>query len=148
MLRPEGTSERAIFIVDKFGFVRYANIYDIDKQPENEDIFAVLRRLEPQLAVRPVVTSDQPAEPLPHGGIVMYCTSWCPECRRARAWMKARSLDFVEIDIDTNPAAAIQVKKWANGTRTTPLFDIDGTIIIRFDENKLLDALKDRIHTP
>ena len=132
-------------MVDKFGFIRYANVYDIDKQPENEEIFTVLRRLEPQLAIRPVVTREQASAPLPHGGIVMYCTSWCPECRRARAWLKARNLEFIEVDIDSNPAGAIQVKKWANGTRTTPLFDIDGTIIIRFDENKLMDALKDRI---
>lgn len=147
VLRTDGTTERAIFVVDKFGFIRYANIYDIDKQPENEDIFNVLRRLEPQLAIRTIVSSEQTSAPLPHGGIVLYCTSWCPECRRARAWLKARDLEFTEVDIDSNPAAAIQVKKWANGTRTTPLFDIDGTIIIRFDESKLQGALKDRLHT-
>lgn len=145
VLRPVGNTERAIFIVDKFGFIRYANVYDFDKQPENEDIFSVLRRLEPQLAARPVPGYDQPAAPLPHGGIVMYCTSWCPECRRARSWLKARNLEFTEVDIDANPAGAIQVKKWANGTRTTPLFDVDGQIIIRFDEAKLSELLKEKI---
>jgi hypothetical protein len=33
------------------------------------------------------------------------------------------------------------VKRWANGTRTTPTFDIDGTILIGFDERKLAAAL-------
>ena len=144
VLRPEGITERAIFIVDKYGFIRYSVVYDIDKQPENEEIFAVLRRLEPQLAARPAGASNQPAAPLPHGGIVLYCTSWCPECRRARTWLKTHNLPYTEIDIDTNPAGAMQVKQWANGTRTTPLFDIDGTIIIRFDEPKLTALLKDK----
>ena len=75
----------------------------------------------------------------------MYCTSWCPACRRARAWLKARNLEFKEIDIDDSPAAALQVKKWANGNRTTPVFDIDGAIIINFDEIKLIEALKGRL---
>jgi mycoredoxin len=72
----------------------------------------------------------------------MYCTSWCPACRRARAWFNARGLKFTEVDIDDNPAAAAQVKKWNNGNRTTPTFDIDGTIITDFDERKLTEAVK------
>jgi glutaredoxin len=51
-------------------------------------------------------------------------------------------LKFTEIDIDDVPAAALQVKKWNNGNRTTPVFDIDGTIIIDFDERKLVEAVK------
>jgi thioredoxin reductase (NADPH) len=75
----------------------------------------------------------------------MYCTGWCPDCRRARVWLKARNLDFVEVDIDTNPEAANQVKQWAGGKRITPTFDIDGQIVINFDEKKLLDVLQDRL---
>jgi glutaredoxin len=141
VLRPEGISERAIFVIDKYSFIRYAMVYEIDKQPENEEIFTVLRRLEPQLGARPVVFSSQPAAPLPHGGIVLYCTSWCPECRRVRTWLKSHNLPFQEVDIDTNPAGALQVKQWANGTRTTPIIDVDGTIVIRFDEARLTQLL-------
>jgi hypothetical protein len=39
------------------------------------------------------------AASLPHGGIVMYCTRWCPDCRRARVWLSARNLDFIEVDM-------------------------------------------------
>lgn len=141
VLRAEGKTERAIFIIDKFGFVRYSVVYEIEKQPENEDVFAVLRRLEPQLAARPLFNADQPATPLPRGGTVLYCTSWCPECRRVRSWFRAHNLPFKEVDIDSNPAGAMQVKQWANGTRTTPIIDVDGTIVIRFDEPKLTELL-------
>ena len=44
--RTEGFSERALFIVDKEGKIAYKDIHKIDEQPDNEEIFDVLRKLE------------------------------------------------------------------------------------------------------
>jgi peroxiredoxin len=41
----DGYSERALFIVDKGGKLAYADIHDIGDQPDNEDLFEVLRKL-------------------------------------------------------------------------------------------------------
>ena len=41
----DGISERAIFIVDKEGKIAYKDIHDIADQPDNEDLFDVLRNL-------------------------------------------------------------------------------------------------------
>jgi len=43
--RPEGYSERALFVVDKEGKIAYKDIHDISDQPDNEEIFEVLRKL-------------------------------------------------------------------------------------------------------
>jgi peroxiredoxin len=43
--REEGITERAIFIVDKEGVVRYIDVHDITKQPDNEELFSILRKL-------------------------------------------------------------------------------------------------------
>jgi peroxiredoxin len=43
--RPEGFSERALFIVDKDGKLAYKDIHEIGDQPDNEDLFEVLRKL-------------------------------------------------------------------------------------------------------
>jgi alkyl hydroperoxide reductase subunit AhpC len=40
-----GISERAIFIVDKQGKVRYIDVHDIGEQPENAQVLDVLREL-------------------------------------------------------------------------------------------------------
>jgi glutaredoxin len=129
-------------VIDKRGIIRYIDIHDIDQQPDNDVVLDVLRRIDPEAAARnPLPARPAEAAPLPHGGIVMYCTRWCPACRRARAWFQTRNLEFTEVDIDTVPGAADQVKRWANGTRTTPTFDIDGTILVGFDERKLAAAL-------
>ena len=41
----DGISERAIFIVDKEGKIAYKDVHDIADQPDNEDLFDVLRNL-------------------------------------------------------------------------------------------------------
>ena len=144
VLRSDGSSERAIFIMDKNGIVRYIDIHDIDKQPDNEVLFKVIREIDPQAARSESFEEVRPAPELPKGGIVLYCTSWCPDCRRARNWLKTNNLEFIEVDIDTNPTASEQVKKWNNGKRITPTLDIGGVIIPNYDEQKYIAAVKDR----
>ena len=46
VLRPEGFCERASFIIDKEGIVRYAVVHDIGQIPDVEEIFAVLEALK------------------------------------------------------------------------------------------------------
>ena len=41
----DGISERALFIVDKEGKIAYVDIHDIGDQPDNEELFDVLRKL-------------------------------------------------------------------------------------------------------
>jgi glutaredoxin len=139
VLQDDGRSERALFIIDKEGIIQYIDIHDIDDQPSNDVLLAELRRIDPAAA------ASQPPEPkaisLPRGGIVMYCNSWCPDCRRARIWLKRRNLDYVEVDVSGVPGAAAQVRQWANGNLVTPTFDIDGTIVVDFDEARLTELL-------
>ena len=44
--RPEGYSERALFIVDKEGKIAYKDIHAIDEQPDNEELFEILRKVD------------------------------------------------------------------------------------------------------
>ncbi len=139
VLRNEGYSERAIFVIDKGGVIRYIDIHDIDLQPSNDELRRVLREIDPQAAANEMV--EHAPAPLPHGGIVMYCTRWCPDCRKARAWLKEHNLAYTEVDITVTPGAAAQVRQWANGNETTPTFDIDGQIVVDYDEKRLREIL-------
>lgn len=40
-----GISERALFIVDKEGKIAYIDIHEISDQPDNEELFDVLKKL-------------------------------------------------------------------------------------------------------
>lgn len=139
VLRPDGRSERAIIIVDKDGIIQYVDVHDIDDQPDNEVLRKELRRIDPTAAAR---EPEKPkASTLPSGGIVMYCTRWCPDCKRARIWLTNRGLDYTEVDVYSVPGAADQVRKWANGNLITPIFNIDGTIVVDWDEQKMARIL-------
>lgn len=142
VLRPEGYTERAIFVIDKSGLIQYVDIHNIDEQPDNNVLFAELGRLEPEgLDLQMTLPGTQPVE-LPHGGIVMYCTPWCPDCKEARRWFQECNLPFTEVDITKNLWAAKQVRVWGGGEAVTPTFDIDGTIVVNFDKQKLSQILK------
>jgi alkyl hydroperoxide reductase subunit AhpC len=92
VLRAEGYSERAIFVIDKKGIIRYVDVHDIELQPDNEVLFRVLAEMEPQAAAvwaakaaaaeaaaAPVIAKPREAD------VILYCTPWCPGCRRAKA---------------------------------------------------------------
>ena len=46
VLRAEGITERAIFVLDKECVIRYIDIHDINEEPPLEPIFAALRKLK------------------------------------------------------------------------------------------------------
>jgi glutaredoxin len=142
VLRADGYSERAIFVVDRLGIIRYIDIHDIDQQPDNEELRRVLREVDPEAAAQADAQVKPVEQPLPHGGIVMYCSKWCPDCKRARVWLKERNLPYTEVDIYASDAAGAQVRMWAKGNMTTPTFEIDGTVIVEFDEKRLREVLK------
>ena len=141
VLRDDGKTERAIFVIDREGVIRYVDVHDIDSQPSNDELRREIRAIDPTVRNRPEMEEPEPV-PLPHGGIVMYCTRWCPDCKEARTWLAKHNLPYTEVDITSTPGAAKQVEAWANGNRTTPTFDIDGTIVVDFDLPRLREVLR------
>jgi alkyl hydroperoxide reductase subunit AhpC len=45
VLRSDGTAERALFVIDKKGIIRYIDVHDINKRPPIEDLVRELDRL-------------------------------------------------------------------------------------------------------
>ncbi len=45
VLRSNGTSERALFIIDKKGIIRYIDVHDINKRPPLEDLVNALEKI-------------------------------------------------------------------------------------------------------
>ena len=52
--------------------------------------------------------------------ITMYTTAWCPDCRRAKSFMKERGVVFQEVDIEQDPTGEEIVMKANNGKRKVP----------------------------
>jgi len=142
VLRSDGRSERAIFVINKRGIIRYVDVHDIDDQPDNEELFRVLEAVEPypiEVSTSRETSKETAAEPEPEpeADVVMYCTPWCPACRKARAYLNESGVEFVEVDITRNREAAKRLRNWTGGYETTPTFRVKGEIIVNFDRSKL-----------
>ena len=46
VLRSDGTAERALFVIDKKGLIRYIDVHDINKRPPLEDLIRELEKLK------------------------------------------------------------------------------------------------------
>lgn len=70
----------------------------------------------------------------------VYSTPTCPYCMRAKQFLKENNIDFEDIDVSSNQAAAEQMVR-KSGQMGVPVLDIDGEIIIGFDIEKIKQAL-------
>lgn len=60
--------------------------------------------------------------------VTMYTTAWCGFCSRLKAQMNREGIEFVEVDIERDPAAAELVERVNGGNQTVPtLVFPDGT---------------------
>ena len=58
--------------------------------------------------------------------ITLYCTKWCPDCWRAKLFLKERGIAFREINIDSSEEAEGLVLRVNNGCRKVPTIEIQG----------------------
>lgn len=80
---------------------------------------------EQPMATAPAVVAEADDGP----DIILYQTSWCGYCRKARKLLKQLDADFVAKDIERNHAAAREYREKGNGYRGIPLIDFDGEVV-------------------
>ncbi|HUI75444.1 MAG TPA: glutaredoxin family protein [Candidatus Acidoferrum sp.] len=56
--------------------------------------------------------------------ITIYSTTWCPDCRRAKAFLKAHDIAFQEINIEEDPDAEDLVLEVNKGRRKVPTIKV------------------------
>jgi len=74
--------------------------------------------------------------------IIMYSTSWCPDCIRAKIILKRLNVPFVEIDIDHDKEGYQIVVEHNNGQRVVPtiLFP-DGSALVEPSNQALMEKV-------
>jgi glutaredoxin 3 len=71
--------------------------------------------------------------------VVMYATSWCGYCRRARQLLTARGVPFTEIDVDQVPGSRAEMEQ-RSGRTSVPQIFIGTTHVGGYDDLRALDA--------
>ncbi len=57
--------------------------------------------------------------------LIVYSSSWCPDCRIAKRFLDKHHVQYKEIDIEETPGAAQEIVA-RTGKRSIPQFVIDG----------------------
>jgi glutaredoxin len=75
--------------------------------------------------------------------ITIYSTEWCPDCRRAKNFLKDRGVEFKEVNIEQDPAGEAIVLQANNGRRKVPTLKVGERFFAcsPFDAQKLADEL-------
>ena len=60
----------------------------------------------------------------------LYGTKTCQYTQEMREWLEWKGTDFVEYDVETDPAALERMRALANGQRTVPVL-VDGDKVIQ-----------------
>lgn len=59
----------------------------------------------------------------------LYGTARCPYTGELRDWLEWKRSEFVEYDVEADPAARVRMREVARGQRSVPLLVEDGKIV-------------------
>jgi glutaredoxin len=79
--------------------------------------------------------------------VVIYSTSWCPNCKAAKQWMSAQGFAFTECDVEKSAscAAELQAHYGSSGDQGVPYLVVRGHHMKDgFDSDEFIAALKGR----
>ncbi len=80
--------------------------------------------------------------------VILYSTSWCPYCKKARRLLSSQGVEFVEKDFEMDAAANREYLVKENGYKGIPLIQIGDQLLRGFNEEKILRALKNLDKVP
>ena len=73
--------------------------------------------------------------------VKVYTTPTCPYCTMVKAFLKENGADFVEKNVASDRAAAVEMVE-KSGQMGVPVLDINGEIIIGFNRDAIKKSLK------
>ena len=71
--------------------------------------------------------------------VIVFSTPTCPWCTRAKTYLRGRGVQFRDVDVSRDPAAARDLVR-RTGQMGVPVIEIDGKAIVGFDQARI-DAM-------
>jgi glutaredoxin len=73
--------------------------------------------------------------------VILYQTSWCPYCTRAREFLKNTGVSLSIYDIERDPSKGEEMRA-KSGSRAVPVVDVEGIIIRGYSAEAIRDAIE------
>lgn len=68
--------------------------------------------------------------------VIIYSTPTCVYCKMVKKYFESQSVKFDDIDVSRDKEAAAEMIR-KSGQMGVPVIDIDGTIIVGFDKDRI-----------
>jgi len=76
--------------------------------------------------------------------VIMYMTSWCPYCVKAREYLRSLDVNLVEYNIEKDKSKREEMLSKSGGSSGVPLVDIEGIIIRGYNPDAFRGAIERR----
>ena len=74
--------------------------------------------------------------------IIIYSTTWCSDCKRAKKFFGEQRISYTNIDIEENPEYVEVVEKINDGKRSVPTIVFpDGSVLVEPSNAQLAEKL-------
>jgi glutaredoxin-like YruB-family protein len=73
--------------------------------------------------------------------VTVYSTPTCPYCHMAKDYLKSKNIKFTDFNVASDREAAKEMMK-KSSQMGVPVLDINGKIIVGFDQEAIEEALK------
>ncbi|MGA1843417.1 MAG: glutaredoxin family protein [bacterium] len=73
--------------------------------------------------------------------VMVYSTQTCPYCKKVKEFLKEKGIPFETIDVGSSREAVLEMRE-KSGQMGVPVVDIEGTIIVGFEKEKITKALE------
>jgi glutaredoxin 3 len=73
--------------------------------------------------------------------VKVYSTPTCPYCYMAKNFLRQNNIEFEDINVAADYSGAIDMVR-KSGQQGVPVIDIEGDIIIGYDQERMREALK------
>ncbi len=73
--------------------------------------------------------------------VTVYTTPTCSYCNAAKEFLTLIGVSFREVDVAADPVAAQEMVN-RTGQRGVPVIDVNGTVVVGFNRQALLDSLR------
>lgn len=75
--------------------------------------------------------------------IVMYSTSWCPDCHRAKKVLDRENISYINVDIEEDEQGLAFVRELNEGNRVVPTIIFpDGEILVEPSTSALREKVR------
>jgi glutaredoxin 3 len=71
----------------------------------------------------------------------VFSTKTCPYCYMAKDFLRAKKVEFDDIDVGSDYKSAMEMVK-ISGQRGVPVIDIGGNVVVGFDQERINELLE------